>query len=372
MSALVFKTATRERAKARIALIGPAGSGKTKSSLLIASGIGGKVALIDTEHGSASKYAGQDINFSVLELKTFAPANYVEAISAAALAGFDVLIIDSLSHAWMGSGGALEMVDNAAKRSQSGNTFAAWRDVTPQHNRLVEALVSCPMHLIVTMRSKMEYVIEDVDVGNGRTKKQPRKVGLAPVQRDGLEYEFDIVGDITLDHDFVISKTRCERFDKLTVARPGVEFGCDVAAWLQVGDTPKLPAVKREPTPPPTAAEKPLVFVWDTHPLNGKPVVGQPAVVLTAYLQVLAKSVDDPKNAPHRDRVIAHKERVETELERLLKVEREAKLDKELQKLGEAPAKTADEHMGVDRMHDEGPESWGLNEPPDDVVLPTE
>lgn len=132
-------------------------------------------------------------------------------------------------------------------------------------------------------------------------------------------------------------------------------------------------AVRSEPVlPPPTAAEKPLVFVWETHPLEGKPVVGQPAVVLTAYLQHLDRVIADPAKADWRARVEAHKTRVEAVYESLLKSERDAKLDKELQKLGQAPAKMADESMGVDRMHDEGPESWGLAEPPADVVLPTE
>lgn len=254
--AMQFRPATREHAKARIALIGPSGSGKTKTGLLIALGLvgeQGRIAVIDTERGSASKYAGQGVAFDVLELETFAPATYVQAIHAAQEAGYDALIVDSLSHAWMGKDGALEMVDGIAKRSQSSNSFIAWRDVTPHHNRLVDALVSVPMHLIVTMRSKMEYVLEDVDIGGGKTQKKPRKVGLAPIQRDGLEYEFDIVGELTLDHDWIISKTRCELFDKVTVEKPGVEFGEELLAWLNTGETPK-PRLVSVPDPEPAPA----------------------------------------------------------------------------------------------------------------------
>lgn len=250
-----FRPATREHAKARIALIGPSGSGKTKSALLIAQGLvgpNGRIGVIDTERGSASKYAGQGVDFDVLELATFAPATYVQAIAAAQQAGFDVLIVDSLSHAWMGKDGALEMVDGIAKRSQSQNSFVAWRDVTPHHNRLVDALVSAPMHLIVTMRSKMEYVLEQVDLGGGKTKTTPRKVGLAPIQRDGLEYEFDVVGDITLEHRWIISKTRCELFDEAIIEKPGVEFGEELLAWLNTGDTPK-PRLVSVPEPEPAA-----------------------------------------------------------------------------------------------------------------------
>lgn len=241
-----FHPATRTRARARIALIGPSGSGKTYSALGIAAGLGKRVAVIDTERGSASKYAGLAgmPDFDVLELETFAPETYVAAIGAAGAAGYDVLVIDSLSHAWMGKDGALEQVDRAAKRSQSGNSFAAWRDITPKHNALVDAMLASPCHLIVTMRAKTEYVMET----NSRGKQEPRKIGLAPIQRDGMEYEFDVVGDITLDHELIISKTRCPAFDGKVIQLPGLVFGQSVAAWLSDGaPTPRhLPA--SEPT----------------------------------------------------------------------------------------------------------------------------
>ena len=225
-----FKKATKAQAKARIALIGVSGSGKTYSALAIAQALGNKIAVIDTERGSASKYADR-FEFDTLELETFSPLTYVEAIKAAAKAGYDVLVIDSLSHAWSGKEGALEQVDRAAKRSQSGNSFAAWRDVTPMHNALVDAVLQSPMHLIATMRAKTEYVLET----NERGKQTPRKVGLAPVQRDGVEYEFDIVGDIDLDHNLIITKTRCAALDAQVVNKPGEAFGEIVKAWLTDG-----------------------------------------------------------------------------------------------------------------------------------------
>jgi hypothetical protein len=225
--------ATKIQSKARIGIVGPAGSGKTYSALAIAAGLGEYIAVIDTENASAAKYAGV-VDFDVLTLDTFSPRTYVDAIHAIEEAGYDVLIIDSLSHAWSGKGGALEMIDQAAKRS-SGNNFAAWRDVTPEHNKLVDALVRCKCHLIVTMRSKMEYVL-DRDEKTGRTA--PRKVGMAPVQRDGLEYEFDIAGDIDLDHNWVITKTRCSALDGMVVNRPGAQIAQQIKAWLADGVTP--------------------------------------------------------------------------------------------------------------------------------------
>lgn len=229
--AFQFTKAVRGKGKARVALIGPSGSGKTMSALLIAKSLGSRIALVDTENGSASKYAGEPgiPEFDTLNLAEFSPQIYIEAIRAAEAAGFDVLIIDSLSHAWMGKGGALEMVDNASKRSKSGNSFTAWREVTPHHNALVDALVQCKIHLIVTMRAKAEYVLQVDDRG----KQVPKKVGMAPIQREGLDYEFDIVGDIDLDHNYVISKTRCRVLDNAVITKPDEALGKTILAWLE-------------------------------------------------------------------------------------------------------------------------------------------
>jgi len=228
-----FKKATKEQSRARIALIGPSGSGKTYSALAIASGLGNSVAVIDTERGSAAKYASL-FDFDVAELPDFNPKTYVAMIQAADAAGYDVLVIDSLSHAWNGRGGALEMVDQEAARSSSKNTFAAWRTVTPIHNALVDAILGCRAHVIVTMRAKTEYVIET----DARGKQAPRKVGLAPIQRDGVEYEFDIVGDLDPSHTLIISKTRCPGLDGAVIPLPGVDFSVTVLAWLTDGAEP--------------------------------------------------------------------------------------------------------------------------------------
>lgn len=221
-----FSPATKKSSKARVALIGPAGSGKTYSALAIASTLSTRVGVLDTERGSASKYSDL-FPFLVLEPEDFSPATYIQGIVDAYRAEVGCLVIDSLSHAWMGKGGALEMADNATKRA--GNTFSAWREVTPVHNRLVDTILRAPMHVIVTMRSKTEWVIEE----NERGKKVPRKVGMAPIQRDGLEYEFDVVGDMTLDHDWVISKSRCPTFDGAIINRPGAEFAKQLLQWLE-------------------------------------------------------------------------------------------------------------------------------------------
>lgn len=253
---LTFQRATKQQAKLRLALIGLAGSGKTYSALSIASHLvpGGKIAVIDTERGSASLYADR-FTFDTLDLDRHGPEHYVEAIEAAEQAGYDVIVLDSLSHAWAGKDGALEQVDKIAKREGKSNNFTAWRDVTPKHNRLVDAMLSCKAHLIATIRSKMEYVLEK-DERTG--KSAPRKVGLAPIQRDGLDYEFTVVGDMNLDHALIISKSRCEAVPVGDVIeRPGEKLARTLRDWLSTGAAPAPARVAEPPrsaTPEVTAA----------------------------------------------------------------------------------------------------------------------
>lgn len=235
----MFQKATKKRARGRIGLIGPSGSGKTYTGLIIASTLAGdkRVAVIDTEHGSASKYADL-FDFDVVEPDDFGPLSYIKAMNAAAQHGYGAILIDSLSHAWMGKGGALELVDAAAARSQSKNSFAAWREVTPQHNALIEAIIASPCHVIATMRAKTEWVLEEDE----RThRKTPRKIGMAPVQRDGMEYEFDVTGDLDADNRLIISKTRCPALAGKVIPKPDAAFAQTILDWLSDGvvDTAK-------------------------------------------------------------------------------------------------------------------------------------
>jgi hypothetical protein len=210
------------------------------TALRIAAGLGGRVAVIDTERGSASLYAGErGLDFDVIELDTYGVERFIDAIKAAADGGYATLVIDSLSHAWSGKDGILELVDRKSKASQSGNNFGAWRDATPRHNSLVDAILGAPLHVICTLRSKVEYVVENV---GGRN--QVRKVGLQPVQRDGLEYEFTVVGDVTQDHDLVVTKTRAAFLKDAVIREAGEDLGRQLATWLSDGTTPARPAVE--------------------------------------------------------------------------------------------------------------------------------
>ena len=243
----MFTKAVKTKCRARIALMGPSGSGKTYTALAFSRELAGSgpVAVIDTEHGSASRYADL-FTFDTHELTVFHPQNYVRAITEAGNANYACLVIDSLSHAWSGPGGALQLVDEASARSRSKNSFSAWRDVTPLHNELIEAMLSCPCHLIVTMRTKTAYEVEQV---NGRSV--PRKVGLAPVQRDGVEYEFDVAGEMDWEHRLVITKSRFPGLADAVLEKPNGSVLTPFKEWLNSGEDPPAP----RQTPPQNAPE---------------------------------------------------------------------------------------------------------------------
>ncbi|NVZ09762.1 ATP-binding protein [Allochromatium humboldtianum] len=231
----MFRKAERRQAKLRLALCGPSGSGKTYSALLVARGLApdGQIALIDTERGSGELYA--DLTpYDVASLAPpFTPARYIERIQQAEQDGYDVLIIDSLSHAWTGEGGILDLHDKAAAASRSGNSFMAWREVTPKHNQLIDTLLASDLHVIVTMRTKTAYDLID---DNG--KKKPVKIGLAPVQRDGLEYEFTTVLDLSVDsHVATATKDRTGLFDGEHFV-PTAATGEALRQWLDNGLDP--------------------------------------------------------------------------------------------------------------------------------------
>ena len=221
-----FVKATTFSPKLRMALSGPPGSGKTYTALKIATAMKCKtIAVIDTENASAAKYR-HDFNFDVGVLEIFSPLAYVAEIEEAEKAGYDIIIIDSLSHAWDGEGGALEMADKAAKRYKT--SFQAWGDVTPLHRQLIKAITGCKAHVIATMRSKTEYAVEQ----QPGKKIQVRKLGLAPIQRQGMEYEFDIVGEMDQDNTIVISKSRCSPLHGQVISKPGVEIAEALVTWL--------------------------------------------------------------------------------------------------------------------------------------------
>lgn len=226
----LFSKAVKTAAKLRLAIMGPSGSGKTYTSLAIGTVLAGDkpVAVIDTENGSAAKYASE-FDFDVAEMHApFHPDKFIRAIQEATEAGYGVLIIDSLSHAWSGTGGVLDIVDEAAKRSKSGNTYTAWKEGTPAHNKLIDAIVQSGIHIIVTMRSKTEYTM----VTNDKGRQTPQKVGMAPVQRENVEYEFDVVLDMDMENNAIVNKSRCSALAGRVIAKPGAQVANILNEWL--------------------------------------------------------------------------------------------------------------------------------------------
>ena len=201
----------------------------------------GKVAVIDTERASLSKYVGElnpdggTFEFDAIPAEFWRKDGYtidrlVEAIKSAEAAGYSVVIIDSLSHFWFAEGGVLDVVDRAAARSKSSNTYFAWKEGTPLQNLLVSTITGCSMDVIATLRTKTEYAISD---NNG--KQVPKKIGTAPVQREGLDYEFDVVIDMDLDHNAVVTKTRCSALTNKIYRLAGASLAETLYQWAVSG-----------------------------------------------------------------------------------------------------------------------------------------
>ena len=264
--ALVFKKAQREQVRIKVSIAGPAGSGKTMSSLLMAYGltkaefpnlpdaeIWSKICLIDTENGSGSLYVGKQVGpttigeYNTIDLTPpFEPGVFVDAIHMAEEHSMNVIIIDSLSHAWAGVGGALDQQGAIAARS--GNSWTAWRSVTPQHNKLVDAMLQSPAHVIANMRAKMEYQQTTNDAG----KKQVKAIGMGVVMREGIEYEFTVSFMLDYDHVANSTKDRTGVFDGryFTI---DANTGKQMYEWLSSGAVP-VQKVNNVPEPAPAPA----------------------------------------------------------------------------------------------------------------------
>jgi len=251
MSGFTIKKAEKKKRKLRLALVGASKSGKTLTMLKFARalvGQTGKIGVITTEGDNCQIYANAEGvgEFDMIVLDEFNPQTYIDAMNAFVKAGYDVVGIDSLSHAWIGKGGCLEIVDS----SSGSNKFSSgWSKATPLHNELISAINHCPVHLIATMRQKVDYVIETV---NG--KQTPKKVGMAAVQRDGIEYEFDITG--TMEHaELTVDGIRGTELESLvgkTFKKPGEDFIGKIVAFLDDSKAPEVttPAKQTNLTPP--------------------------------------------------------------------------------------------------------------------------
>lgn len=254
---LQLKKAHRGKAFIKIGMSAPSGGGKTYSALRLAKGLmeekhpeltdeeqWEKIAIIDTENNSGQLYADTDINgihigeyLSITLDPPFEADKYTAAIDLCKKGGIEVCIIDSTTHLWSGEGGLLEQQNNTAKRS--GNSYTAWRDITPQHNRFVASMLQTPMHIIATMRAKQEYAQEK---DNNSGKATVRKLGLEPEQRKGMEYEFTIFFEIDSEHMAKGAKDRTGIFDQKFL-KIDEEAGRKIMKWLEGGTDVTSPVI---------------------------------------------------------------------------------------------------------------------------------
>lgn len=228
----MFKKATKKSTWLRTAIYGPSGAGKTYSALRIAKGIGLRTALIDTERRSASKYSDK-FEFDVCELEDRTIDGYCKAIAAAGKAGYGILIIDSLTHGWQE---LLAEIDALATTKYKGNTWSAWSQGTPKQRALVDAILGFRGHVIATMRAKTEW--KTVDVAG---KSKPQRVGLAPEQGKGIEYEFDQLIEVSPEHSAEVVKDRSGLYQDKVVSIIDEAFGATLAGWLGEGDPIEAP-----------------------------------------------------------------------------------------------------------------------------------
>lgn len=228
-----LRKAQRRAAKIRLGLASPSGGGKTYSALLIAKGLAGswdKVAIIDTENGSADLYSHLG-DFNVLQLTApYHPEKYMDAIRECEQAGMEVIIIDSITHEWSGVGGCLELQQIATERQRIKNTYTAWKEVTPRHQKFIDAVLQSNCHIITTVRSKTDYLQVEHE-----GKKSIQKVGMAQVTRDGFEYELTVSLELDVNHYAVTSKDRTCLFEGKPSFIPSEETGKMLKEWCESG-----------------------------------------------------------------------------------------------------------------------------------------
>lgn len=228
MSRFTPRPAVRKGQKARVALAGPSGSGKTWTALELATTLAGDqpILVLDTERGSASLYA-DFYKFDVIEWDPPYDPRELSKVIAELGDDYGCIVVDSLSHYWEGEGGTRDIVDAAAARSR-GNSFAGWKEGTPAQNDMIAGLLNAPCHVVVTMRSKTEYVLEE---RNG--KQVPKKIGMAPIQRAGIEYEMTVTADLDYEHTLLVDKTRCHPLaGQMFKLGHTVELGETLRDWL--------------------------------------------------------------------------------------------------------------------------------------------
>lgn len=239
-----IRKAERRKVKLKLKVSGPSGSGKTMGALMLAKGLVGdwkKIVLIDSENGSGELYSHLG-EYSVLPITSpFSPEKYIEAIKMCEGAGYECIIIDSASHEWDGKGGCLEINEKLAKTTFKGNSWAAWSETTPRHQKFIDTILQSPAHIIASFRSKTESVMSD--------DKKVKKLGMKDVGREGTDYEFTVSLDIDRDtHLALVSKDRTNLFEGKDSFVIGESTGVLIKQWCETGlDKPNEPTSQITP-----------------------------------------------------------------------------------------------------------------------------
>ena len=224
-----LKKATRKQVKLRMGIAGVSGGGKTYSALLLAYGITNdweKIAVIDTENGSASLYSHLG-EFNTIELTApYSPERYIEAIKACEDAGMEAIVIDSITHEWDGKGGCLEIVEKL------GGKYQDWGKVTPRHQAFIDAILQSTCHVITTVRKKQDY--EMSKDSNGKIKVE--KAGLKEITREGFEYELTLSFNVDINHFATASKDRTGLFMDQPSFQITEETGKKILEWCNSGE----------------------------------------------------------------------------------------------------------------------------------------
>ena len=236
---MTLQRATRKQVKMRLNLSAPSGAGKTMSALLMAYGLIGdwsKIAVIDTEHGSASLYSHLG-EYNTIDLQSpFSPEAYIKALNECISAGMECVIIDSASHEWSGKGGCIEINETLAAAKYKGNTWSAWNETTPRHEKFMQAMLQSPVHIIACTRSKTETIMDE--------NKKVKKVGMKDIQRDGYDFEWTV--SLNLDRETHMANASKDRTGIFENSDPFVitsETGKKIKAWCEQG----APAIATKP-----------------------------------------------------------------------------------------------------------------------------
>ena len=228
-----LEKATRKHAKIKLSMAGSAGSGKSYSAILLAYGLCNdfaKICVLDCENHSASLYSHLG-EFNVINLSApFHPDRYVEAIKLCEQSEIEVIIIDNATHAWSGKGGCLDLHEKETAKMRIPNSFTAWASITPLYQRFIEAIVNTSCHVICTLRSKTEYHM--VERGG---KQIPQRIGMAPMIRDGFDFEMSIAFDLDHQHQVFCSKDRTSIFQDQEPFTITAETGKKILDWCNSG-----------------------------------------------------------------------------------------------------------------------------------------